>query len=634
MRRAAELAVYLAFVIALVASSTPRRVGDGLEYIATALNLSAGRPPALSAADRAAIAPEVARWDGAPPVSALVWPELVGVDGRQDTPHVWIYSLLVVPWLWATGLLSLHPNHAFTIVNLLCLGAAWVALRAHASLWITLLLCASPILWWVDKAHTETVLFSLLVVALCWARRGRAGAMALAGVAAAQNPGLLVAWPVVFAELLRFRRATEPWRALWRMSAAGLGTVAIVALYNWSRHGRLSPLAAWTAARVPSLREWLAPVTDLNIGLFATAPVFVLALVAYASQARHESAATREGRSTAAPAWSWVISAVGITAVLTVVAQSTNINHGGTPGLSRYALWLLPLMLPVLLHLSPDTRGLADADSPDGLERRTERTPTRREPWLLRALCVASVLTSIAAFRPSLPEVYRYPSPVATWAWTSWPTLDHPAAEVFAERVSHTEPATLPTSAHGCAKVLLFEGSWPVPCLPRGSLPESCRRPGTLCYASLSSSGTSVTPTTPALFPHVISDRRWSDVDAFMPALQRAFAEISGHELQRTGVGDPGSAVRALAGAPWAWTVQSDRALLVFVPSAHAGASVTLRTAAGLRGTLRNLSRDRVERDLGAPDGTGEAWRVDLPTSDDAFAIVLRASPAVAGQTR
>lgn len=633
MRRAAELAVYLAFVIALVASSTPRRVGDGLEYIATALNLGAGRPPALSAADRVAIAPDLARWADAAPVSALNWPELVGRDGRQDVPHVWVYSLLVAPGLWLTGALSLHPNHAFTMVNLLCLGAAWVALRALASLWLTLLVCASPIVWWADKAHTEAFLFSLLVIAFSWARRGRAGALALAGVAAAQNPGLLVAWPVVFAELLRFRRATEPWLVIWRMSAAGVVAIATAAFYNWSRHGRLSPLAAWTAARVPSLHEWLAPITDLSIGLFATAPVFVLALVACAAWARHESAATRERRSTAAPALSWVISTVGITAVLTVVAQSTNINHGGTPGLSRYALWLLPMLLPVLLHLSPDTRGLADADSPDGLDR-TERTPTRREPWLLRALVVASVLTSIAGFRPSLPEVYRYPSPVATWAWTSWPTLDHPAAEIFAERVSHTEPATLPTSAHGCAKVLLFEGSWPVPCLPRGSLPESCRRKGALCYASLSSSGTSITPTTPARFPHVISDRRWSDVDAFMPALQRAYAEVSGHQLQRTGVGDPGSAVRALAGAPWTWTVQSDRALLVFVPSSRAGASVTLRTAAGLRGTLRNLSRDRIERDLGAPDGTGEAWRVDLPASDDAFAIVLRSGASEAGQTR
>lgn len=637
MRRTAELAVYLTVVIALVACSTPRRVGDGLEYIVTALNLSAGRPPASSEADRAALAPEIGRWDGAPPVSTLLWPDLVGADGRQDTPHVWLYPLLVAPWLWATDALSLHPNYAFTIVNVLCLGAAWVALRSRASLWVTLLVCASPIVWWADKAHTEAFLFSLLVVAFCLARHGRASALAVAGVAAAQNPGLLVAWPILLTEVLRFRRTTEPWRAIWQMSATGVGTVALVAGYNWSRHGRLSPLAAWTAARVPSLPEWLAPIADLNIGLVATAPVTALALAVFCARAWHRQTAPNVcggPRGSQGPGVSYTLAALGCAAVLTVVAQSTNINHGGTSGLSRYALWLLPMTLPVLFHLSTDPRGAAAADSPDGVDRRTERTPTRREPWLLRALCLVSAVASIVAFRPSLPEVYRYPSPVATWAWTTWPTLDHPAAEVFAERVSHTEPATLPTSTHGCSKVLLFEGSWPVPCLPRGSLPEACRRPRALCYASLSPSGTSVTATTPAVFPHVVADRRWSDADEFMPALQRAFAEVSGHELQRTGVGDPGGAVRALAGAPWAWALQSDRALLVFLPSARVGASVTLRTAAGLRGTLRNLTRDRVERDLDAPGDAGEVWSVNVPASDDAFAIVLRARASETRQTR
>jgi hypothetical protein len=87
-------------------------------------------------------------------------------------------------------------------------------------------------------------------------------------------------------------------------------------------------------------------------------------------------------------------------------------------------------------------------------------------------------------FRPSLPEVYRYPTETAAWLWTHAPRLYSPAPEVFAERVSHREPARLPVAWPGCTKVLLVEGQWPAGCPPLGPAPPPCLKPNALCYAS------------------------------------------------------------------------------------------------------------------------------------------------------
>lgn len=623
MHRAAELTCYLALLVGLALTATPRRVGDGLEYIATALNVRAGRSPALSEADKSALAPTVALWEGAPPISSLDWPDLVGRDGRQDTPHVWFYPAVVAPVLWLTDQVSWHPNHAFTAVNVMCLAAAWIALRRRASLITTALLCASPIVWWVDKAHTEVFLFALLILAFSQARGGRPSALALAGLAAAQNPGLLIVWPVVLVELLRFRRPSQAWRSIWAASGIGLGAVAVVGIYNWTRHGRLSPLAAWTAARVPSLRDWATPIVDLNIGLIPTAPFFVLGVlfVGVLTSGRDRAPVSRDSREPAARRLvSWGLTVMAISLVLAVVSQSTNMNHGGTPGLSRYALWLLPLTLPVLLGIGEVDTGRVTAAS--GAPADARGPAGGQLPAM--AVVAMSTVASIVMFHPSRPEVYRYPSTSALYTWTHWPSLDNPTPEVFAERTSHAEPASLPTAIDGCGKALLFEASWPAPCLPQGSPPLECRQPGRLCYANQSSTGARFVVLAPAAFPLTITPRRWSDTDAFVPALSRVLAALDARTLERASVGAAGSAVRAVAGVEWSWTLQAPDRLIVFLPHPRDGASVTLRTAAGLSGVLRNLSTDLVEREIAAPVDAGDPWVVGVPPSDDSFAIVLR----------
>ena len=39
---------------------------------------------------------------------------------------------------------------------------------------------------------------------------------------------------------------------------------------------------------------------------------------------------------------------VALVVGLLTFAQTPNVNHGGTPGPSRYGLWLMPLAIPAL----------------------------------------------------------------------------------------------------------------------------------------------------------------------------------------------------------------------------------------------------------------------------------------------
>lgn len=608
---------YVLLLVALAALSTPRRVGDGLEYAAVALNLAAGRPPSLGPDDKNAIAPSLAEWRDAPPVTALNWPELVGRDGRQDVPHAWVYPAVVAPALWITDALGVHANHAFTLVNVLSLLLAWHAVRRTASLATTALICSSPIVWWVDKAHSEAFVFGLLAAALSLAREGRLLALLPAGLCAAQNPALLAAHALAVGELGRakpFRGWSARW---WLATASSLFPVASVMAYNWSRHGTVSPLALWTSPHLPSLGEWLAPLLDLNIGVVASAPMLCLGLamvVALGANAKRGDV----------PWTSLALLTVSATAILTAASQSTNVNHGATPSMSRYGLWLIPLVLPLLLWAD---RGLhLDQHSPRARRRRAVAA------WG----CALSAGVAVAAFRPSLPEVYRYPTAAASAAWARWPSVVNPAPEIFAERLSHREPAVLPVATPGCEKVLLYEGTWPVPCLPSGEEPPSCRAPGRLCYANRADGDAQATFVSlgAATFPFDVAEPRWSARDPFLPALARLLEEHDATRLERVTPSAAGSMVRAIDGAAWSWALQRDDRVIVVVGQPREGASLTLRTPSGMTGALTDLSADRVERTLQAPAEAGRAWRVDLPPTTSVLALTLRLDSSAGSSTR
>ena len=102
-------AIVVALLIALVAESSPRRTGDGGEYLVMARNFSRGAPPSIAAAEVAA----AQTWlDGLPGFQGATLRDglVPGRNGRSDFAHFWLYPLAVAPVLRLTDAFGWHPT--------------------------------------------------------------------------------------------------------------------------------------------------------------------------------------------------------------------------------------------------------------------------------------------------------------------------------------------------------------------------------------------------------------------------------------------------------------------------------------------------------------------------------------------
>ena len=438
-----------------MAESSPRWVGDGHEYIAMARQLSAFRPPSVSQRDIDTVAGEMAALPGYGPTD-LREPTLVAADGRQDFRHFWLYPLAVAPVLAVVRATGLHWNHAFTVVNIALLGVfAWYALSTLGTS-ATVLLACSPIIWWIDKAHIEVFNFALLGTALVLCRRAPRTALLLLGVLTAQNPGFAVILVPVAAALLWKAHGTER-RSLAAAAAAAALVAAMHPAYYFWRFAGLTPLSTAINYSWPGLTAIVTPIIDPDLGLCWWFPGLLVAL-GISAIGRKEP--LREFVPLAAVS-------IGFLLMLLLVAASGNVNHGATPGVSRYAIWLAPCAIVAFRK-----------DGSDGPRR-----------WLLTVVALASAGQIAWTSHPKTPENSLAPTSASIWVSDHLPRLYDPVPEVFSERYTGVDGAVpLPVSSHECGKVLLSglrraSVRWPIPCRP-APIPEACRAPGMLCYAN------------------------------------------------------------------------------------------------------------------------------------------------------
>jgi len=468
-------------VVALGAAAPPQRTGDAHQYHAMAAALADLRPPALTAAETA----EYKAWLAAQPaasgfpggIRAVDQPALVR-DGRQEFSHFWLYPLLAAPFVAATDLLDRHPADAFLVVNALLLAAALWAIGRWSRPVVGLLLLASPLVWFVDKAQVEVFTFACLALAMVAAGRGRfLWAAAFAAVAATQNLPIAAAVPLFWgAGLLRRRwdraargsehpdgsaigqgpaRRSAPtsWRARTRQGVLVGATVLVVgvhpAYYGW-KLGVATPqeLNGGIDAGVPSVRRYAAVLIDPNLGLVPWVPLLaVLSVVGLLLL-------TRPGPAKTGGARRWrelrLATACGLVLgawFLAAFSQTSNVNSGGTIHLSRYALWLLPLAIPLV----------------EATARRLEPVA----PALLPAVGVVAFAGYAVLFRPGQPERYVTPSPQADLlgAWLPGPTRSIP--EVFFERTRGVDGGVAGSAANrSCTLLLVTEGTPDPPCPP------------------------------------------------------------------------------------------------------------------------------------------------------------------------
>lgn len=451
-RRWTALVPVAALLVAALADAPPQRIGDGAEYMAMLIQLRHERGPWIAEEDRITLAQELAAtpgFDTTPPAT------VVGPGGSREFYHFWLYPLVVLPFSWLSTAAGFTLNAAFTLANLALLGLVIGALATRREWAAAVLVCASPLLWWLDKAHAEVFLFATLAVAMLTVESSPVVALAAAGLATAQNP----AAGVVFATLAVVGLSSRPTRRrLLPGLLLGTSLAALAPAYYWWRLGQWSPLASTVRPELPGLRALLTPVIDFNLGLMVYAPILVMVAAVGVVSA------------------SWRTRLAVITAcagLLVVFAWTGNVNHGGSPGVSRYALWLLALFVPLLAAGS--------------------RWMVARAPRVLALLTILSVSLSTITFRPSIGDrAGGSPSLLASWTWTHIPGADNPVPEVFAERVSGLDgTAPIPTASANCEKVLTRGDGhdlwWPFPCLPgsTAAAPHACLTDGHLCYVNV-----------------------------------------------------------------------------------------------------------------------------------------------------
>jgi len=425
------LAGYLLLLVALAAGSEIRRVGDDGEYLDMMQDLRRFEAPSRHV-------------------------------------HFWFYPALAVPFLALIEHTSLNPFAAFIPLNFVLLAAAfWVASGVLTRPALALLF-VSPIVWWVDKAHTEAFTFSLLTIALV-AIRPRTDApgphpgWAVVALAAAgtQNPPFLLLAPLAAALLVATKVVRLEDRRFLVLCAAGLALSALHPAYYYLTGGTVSGLSGSTHGRMPNIDEWLAVLRDTNLGLIPNAPALALAVMLTVL-----FVLVRSPRSLASP--DVMFTCVAGVVFLASFPQTRNFNHGATPGMSRYALWLIPLAVPFLRHA-------ADA------------RPSQAVRQAVVAMVAVSAVWSVVMFHPERADGAR-PTWVSALVWKHYPWLDRPLPEVFAER--HRGPRGewwLPIASPDCTKILLLSRGesdmWPIPCFPE-PVPDECREGRTLCYAN------------------------------------------------------------------------------------------------------------------------------------------------------
>lgn len=435
------------------------RVGDGSEYYAMFYAWSAGHRPWLTPEAQAAYQ----HLFDSGHVTGLVsydwfhatFPALQ-LGSTADLNHFWFYSALAALCQASAAVfhVTLGIQGSFLMLHWLLLSATgMLAYRLYG--WrgvgvIAAMTLASPVLWFVNKAHTElfTVCLLLSAMMLLNLRRYVPAALLLA-LASTQNPSfaLIAVIPLGYRVLLGYRE-----RYTLAEVAMLVGTVLAVLLhpaYYFMRYGVVTPqLLAGGAKMGQELSSFYIWLIDPDLGLLTNWPLGLAALLLAAGLWLFRRPLVR-------PDWTVALFAT-LYLLINFYAHSstTTINSGGTPGLARYALWYLPLGFALMyrLALNYPWRSLAG--------------------YLLLPVVLGLSAATAWRYDPRGHESYVTPSDLSFLVQSHLAWLYNPPAQVFMERYSGLgeETAVNVTVGPDCRKLLL------VPVIPKRGIatPSKC----------------------------------------------------------------------------------------------------------------------------------------------------------------
>jgi hypothetical protein len=429
----------------------PKRVGDGSEYYALYCAWKYTLRPWMT--------PEsVSRYVdlfNSGTIRGLLSPDLLmnsfpalQLSGSFDFNHFWFYSLLAVLVGGIASIFNIFPapQTSFTLLHwlLLCLPAVlaykyfgWRGLAA-----VLLLTFVSPMLWYIDKVHTEFFTFCLSLTAVIFILKHRYIFAAVAfAMVSTQNPSF-----AVIGLLLLGIRIVVDFKVPYTFCELLGGCAAILLMvihpaYYLVRFGVITPqLLNGGAALGDNISIFYVWLLDPDLGLLPNWPLGIVTLLAgFLLWRKHNGIAINPENK---GVW-WLF--VGIYLIICLYAQSStsNLNSGATPGLARYALWYIPLFFPLLLVFF------------SWLSEKPNRY------WFGAGMVFVLAVTSFSVNNPFLGESFYKPSWLSLQLQKKVSWLYNPPPEVFAERYSGRHEVTEALFAvigPDCRKILLLPG--------------------------------------------------------------------------------------------------------------------------------------------------------------------------------
>ena len=525
MRPVVAAVLFACLLVTLAATSTPRVVGDGAEYVHLSARLASLHLP-----------------------------------GAGESRHFLFYSALAAPLVALLRAIGLDPLGAFTVLNGLLLAAAFYLAASRLHWYWCVLIFAGPILWWLDKPHTEPFTFALFAIAFALLESAPWWSLVAVGAAATQNPGNAVLLVILAAAAIAQRADIVKDRRFWAGLASGAALAALHPAYYLLRLGTPTRLAATGDIHWVTRPEYLAALVDPNVGLLPQVPFYAaalagaLVLLAFRAPRRLVGA----GVLAAAASGAWLAF---------VAAMATNVNHGGTPGLSRYATWFIPLAIPLF--------------------QQVDRLFPRRLGWMA-VPALASAIVGVWAFHPARAEAADRPTRLASFLWTRHPSFDNPLPEVFDERLRGLDENWLPVATPGCEKILLpgrggRDSVWPMPCAP-ASPPARCQVAGALCYANRTGTGysfVSARVSTPQAFR---LDRSAAWPASAEPIVADLLASLAWWNMSVREVGSPDAIIRSWRQVSQVYEWQAANRLFVFAVNVRPDAQLTAQVTEDMTG--------------------------------------------------
>jgi hypothetical protein len=549
----AAAVVTTALLYAVLSSWSPIRVGDGSEYYAMERTITLSQRPYMTDAGWAGYGEMIDANEvrGMPPLERLreAFPGLRTTSGA-DFNHFWLYPAGAAAVGFVGDRLGVtHTSHS----HFLLLHAAMLAGLLLLCFWTDrwkgvaaafIIACASPVLWFTNKVHTEfaTVMLSTAAMALA-AKRLWAAAGLLLALTSTQNISFAI--PAFICCLIALHQFWTETRSGLRaaVDALLLSGAALLALvhpaYYFFRFGGITPQLITVGADTSAISPLssIQYLLDPDIGLLPNWPLGIaIAVVAALLAAKYWC------RRPGVPMSVFVLGYVF--AAMAAQSATENINSGATINVARYGLWYICLLYPCILYIAGHLK--------------TARTSVRI------AAGVAFVLLATLNARqypPKKGESYDSPTRVSRVIYRYAPWLWTPAPEVFRERYSGLgESPSLQTPAvvlgPGCVRALYVPGDASRGLQTLHAYPEGVCGMSEEQFRNAVSSRFSTLPADPTYFK--LTDKERAESGRPVPALPPG--RLIGPEGLRTFLGEGWSAPE-----PWGtWSI-GDRSSLKFL---------------------------------------------------------------------